>query len=125
MSLWGTVHHSLDGVLGIPVEINRKITATGDISPETFPGRGNYMHLFRAGELREWLIQANLRIVAMSASNCLSIGWNDWLEEIRSDEEKWEELLRMELEACAEEGSLNMGTHMIAIAEKNRCHPTV
>jgi len=118
MSLWGSAHHRLNGVLGIPVETNRKITATGDISRETFPGRGNFMHMFRAGELREWLAQANLRVVAMSASNCLSIGWNDWLEEIRSDEEKWEELLRMELEACTEEGSLNMGTHMIAVVEK-------
>ena len=65
MSLWGSAHRHLNGVLGIPVETNQKITATGDISTETFPGRGNYMHLFRAGELREWLLQANLSIVAM------------------------------------------------------------
>jgi 2-polyprenyl-3-methyl-5-hydroxy-6-metoxy-1,4-benzoquinol methylase len=118
MSLWGTAHRYLDGVLGIPVETNQNVTATGDISPEMFPERSDHMHLFRAGELREWLTKASLNIVAMSASNCLSTGWNDLLEEIRSDREKWEELLRMELEACAEEGSLNMGTHIIAVAER-------
>jgi SAM-dependent methyltransferase len=120
MSLWGTAHRHLDGVLGMPVATNQKITATGDISPETFPERLDHMHLFRAGELREWLTKANMSIVAVSASNCLSIGWNDLLEEIRSDREKREELLRMELEACAEEGSLNVGTHIIAVAENGQ-----
>jgi hypothetical protein len=106
-------------VLAIPVEANRKITATGDLTPETLrERRGNYMHMFRAGEFREWLTRANLAIVALSASNCLSIGWEDMLKEIRPDDEKWDELLRMELEACAEEGSLNMGTHIIGIARK-------
>ena len=76
------------------------------------------MHLFRASELREWLTQAGLTIVAMSASNCLSLGWEEFLQEIRSDDEKWQELLRMELEACAERDSLNMGTHIIGVVEK-------
>jgi 2-polyprenyl-3-methyl-5-hydroxy-6-metoxy-1,4-benzoquinol methylase len=118
MSLWGSAHRHLDGVLALPVEINRKITVTGDISPEMFPERSDHMHLFRAGELRKWLTQANLIVVAMSASNCLSTGWSGWLEKIRADSKKWEELLRMELEASAEEESLNMGTHIIAVAEK-------
>jgi SAM-dependent methyltransferase len=116
MALWGTAHRHLDGVLAIPVGTNQQITATGDISPETFPERSDHMHLFRAGELRQWLTKADLSILALSASNCLSTGWNDLLAEVRSDSEKWEDLLRMELEACAEEGSLNMGTHIIAVA---------
>ena len=121
MSLWGSAHRRLNGVLSIPAAANRRITGSGDITPDTFPGReGNFMHMFRAGEIREWLTRAGLAIVALSASNCLSIGWEDVLQEIRYDEEKWEELLRMELEACAEEGSLNMGTHMIAVARKSR-----
>ncbi|MEA3334709.1 MAG: hypothetical protein U9R25_02295 [Chloroflexota bacterium] len=88
----------------------------GDISPATVPGRGNYMHLYRSGELRDWLLQAGLSLLALSASNCLSLGWESLLEEIRADEEKWTELLRTELEACAEEGTLDMGTHLIAVA---------
>jgi hypothetical protein len=119
MSLWGTAHRSLNGVLNTLPEINRKIIETGDISPETFPGRGNYMHLFRAGELKAWLKQFKLRILQMSAANGLSIGWEAWLKEIRDDPAKWEELLKMELEACAEESSLNMGTHILAVLQKD------
>ena len=118
MSLWGTVHRHLNGVLETPLEINQKVIETGDISPETFPGRGNYMHLFRAGELRDWLQRFDLSILQMSASNGLSTGWQEWLQEIRDDPLKWGELLKMELEACTEESSLNMGTHIIAVAQK-------
>jgi len=119
MSLWGSAHRFLNGVLETPIEINRKIIETGDISPETFPGRGNYMHLFRAGELKTWLNHFNLRILQMSASNGLSTGWDAWLRENRDDQNKWEELLKMELEACAQECSLNMGTHILAVVQKD------
>ena len=77
------------------------------------------MHLFRAGELKDWLEQFNLKILQMSASNGLSIGWQEWLGGVRDDPDKWGELLKMELEACAEEGSLNMGTHILAVVQKN------
>ena len=118
MSLWGSAHHSLKGVLGIPREINRQIIATGDISPVTYPERDNYMHLFRADELRNWLEAAGVHILALSASNFLSLNWDDTLTEIRNDPEKWEALLNLELEACAEAGSLNAGTHILAVVKK-------
>ena len=40
------------------------------------------------------------------------------LVEIRQDSTKWQELLRMELEASREQGCLDMGTHIIAVVEK-------
>ena len=119
MSLWGSAHGRLDGVMSLPVSVNQEITNTGDITPATFPERrSNFMHLFRAGELKVWLEQKNLRIMDISASNCISLTWNDMLKEIRNDAEHWEELLRMELEACADAGCLNMGTHLIAVVRK-------
>lgn len=119
MSLWGTVHGFLDGVLSISPENNQKITITGDITPETFPERrNNFMHLFRANELLRWLEQGGLTILDKSASNCLSLTWSEKLKEIRDEPAKWNELLRMELEASADEGSLNLGTHIIAVARK-------
>ncbi len=119
MSLWGTVHGSLEGVLSIPALVNQKIISTGDISPSTFPERrGNFMHLFRADELVNWLEQNNLKVVDISASSSLSLTWNEMLKQSRNDAEKWSELLRMEEEACADPGCLNMGTHLIAVAEK-------
>jgi SAM-dependent methyltransferase len=119
MSLWGSAHGRLDGVLSLPVSVNQGITSTGDIIPATFPERkGNFMHMFRAGELKEWLEQKNVEMMDISASNCISLTWNEILKEIREDREKWNELLRMELEACADKGCLNMGTHLIAVVRK-------
>ena len=51
------------------------------------------MHLFRVSELRRWLEQAGLAIVDLSASGCLSSTWNAWLEEMRGDADRWNELL--------------------------------
>jgi 2-polyprenyl-3-methyl-5-hydroxy-6-metoxy-1,4-benzoquinol methylase len=120
MSLWGTAHGFLDGVISLSPKTNQKIIATGDITPATYPGRqGNFMHLFRVHELVEWLEEAGLIILDKSAANCLSLTWNEKLKEIRDNVEKWNELLRIELEACAEDGSLNMGTHIIVVAQNN------
>ncbi|MBL7200234.1 MAG: class I SAM-dependent methyltransferase [Anaerolineae bacterium] len=119
MSLWGSAHRHLQGVLAVPAEANRRIIETGDLLPETFPGReGSFMHLFRAGELKEWLARTGVTLLDLSASGCLSVGWEGALEQIRDDPEAWGELLRIELEASAEEGSLNMGTHLIAVVRK-------
>ena len=119
MSLWGSAHGRLEGVLSLPASLNQKITSTGDIIPATLPERmGNFMHLFRASELKEWLEQKNLTLLDLSASNCISLTWNEMLKGIRHDTEKWDELLRMELEACADDGCLNMGTHLIAVVRK-------
>jgi hypothetical protein len=76
------------------------------------------MHLFRSTELVEWLKKKRLTLIDISASNCISLTWDAMLKEIRNDADKWNELLRMELEACAEEGCLNMGFHIIAVAQK-------
>ena len=120
MSLWGSIHGFLRGVLlDTPRSVNQKIISTGDIIPATFPERkSNFMHLFRAKELVEWLEENQLAIMDLSASNCISLAWNEMLKTIRNDEEKWDELLQMEVEACAESGCLDMGTHLIAVVKK-------
>jgi 2-polyprenyl-3-methyl-5-hydroxy-6-metoxy-1,4-benzoquinol methylase len=119
MSLWGTAHAYLNGVLSMPVATNQLITNTGNITPETFPERkNNFMHMFRERELSKWLEKRSLIILDKSASNCISLTWNETTMHIRDDAGKWNELLRMELEACAETGCLNMGTHLIVVARK-------
>ena len=119
MSLWGSAHENLSSVLSLPISVNQKITSTGDLSPATFPERKrNFMHMFRANELMTWLEQNGLLLLDISASNCISLTWSEMLKEIRTDAEKWDELLRMELEACADDGCLNMGTHLIAVVKK-------
>lgn len=118
MSIWGTVHRSLTGVLDVPVQNNQTITSTGDLTPENETSRSHSMHLFRSTEFRHFLEAHNLTILALSASGCLGTNWQETLADIRNDEEKWSELLRMELEASAEAGCLDMGTHLIAVAQK-------
>ena len=117
-SLWGSAHRHLDGVLSIPAPVNRQITKTGDILPGMIADREQFFHMFRAAKLHQWLEGAGVQILAMSASDCLATGWGEMLTAFRNDSEKWEELLRMEVEACAERESWNMGMHTIAVAQK-------
>ncbi len=119
MSMWGTAHWSLKDVLALDPAVNLGITSTGDLTAETFPGRkGHFMHMFRAAELRSLLERRGFEVLAMSSSGSLSIGWDEELMTIRQDANRWQELLRMELEACAEPGALDMGTHLLAAARK-------
>jgi SAM-dependent methyltransferase len=119
MSLWGSAHRALVGVLDTPPEANQRITTTGDITPETFPGRQvNFMHLFRAKEVSAWLAYRGLDTLALSASGVLANGYGSELDQVRQDAVKWAELLRMDLEASAEPGCLDLGTHLIFVARK-------
>ena len=118
MSLWGPAHRYLDEILKIPPENNRKITETGDLTPENWPDARHRCHMFRPNEVRQLVNQSGLTVAAISASNCLSIGWNDSLVEVKNDPTKWQELLRMELSACREEGCVGMGDHIIVVGKK-------
>jgi SAM-dependent methyltransferase len=118
MSIWGTAHLYLDDVLSLPLAKNHHITRTGDLLPESSGDPGHFCHMFRVEELCEWLTASDLTLLDLSASNCLSLRWEALLDELRSDEEKWQELLRIELEACASDGCASMGTHIIAVAQR-------
>lgn len=118
MSLWGTLHHFLKGVLGLPPEQNRKIIESGDLVPETYANDEHYMHMFRAEELRGWLNERGVRILELSSVNSLSGTWSEALAEIRQDEARWASLLEWELQASTEPGALDMGTHILAVVKK-------
>ena len=118
MSLWGPTHRYLDEVLEVPPENNSKITETGDLTPENWPGVLHRCHMFRPNEVRQLVSRAGLTVAAISASNCLSICWDDSLAEVKNDPKKWRELLRMELSACREEGCVGMGDHIIVVGKK-------
>ena len=119
MSLWGAAHRYLRGALAVPPQSNRKITDTGDLIPQNWDGATHHCHMFRSSELRQLARQAGLTVVALSASNCISTLWDDFLSEVKEDPQKWQELLRMELEACREDGCLDAGTHMILVGRKD------
>lgn len=119
MCLWGTAHRTLNNVLSLPLETNQAIISSGDLRSDTYPGRSrNFMHLFRSDELHRCLEGNGFQVLGLSAAGCLATRWDELLQEIRKDAEKWQELLDVELKASAEPGCLDMGTHLIGVARK-------
>ncbi|MBN1435549.1 MAG: class I SAM-dependent methyltransferase [Sedimentisphaerales bacterium] len=118
MNLWGVVHEWLPSVLQIPPQDNWQIIESGDLCPQTYQQSNHNCHLFRTDELRQFLEQANLQVIEMSASNCLSAAWRDRINDIRSDHVKWQHLLDMEIQACQHPGCIALGDHLIAVAQK-------
>jgi len=116
-SLWGSIHELLPAILTVNAEKNAEIIHTGDLYFDASEGLRHRCHLFRASEFRVFLESHSVSVVALSASNCVSTVWGEKLQEIRSDAARWNELLRMELEACRQPGCLDMGTHLIAVVE--------
>jgi SAM-dependent methyltransferase len=118
MCLWGSVHKGLSGVLSVPKASNDAIISSGDVTSEALPGHRHWCHAFRGIEFKAFLLEAGLSIEALSAATCLSTGWSDRLSEIRANEDRWGELLEMEIAACAEPGCVEAGPHIIAVALK-------
>ncbi len=76
MSLWGTGHAHLPGVLDVPVENNRRILRSGDSTPETLPENRHHYHVPRE-EATPVSGRHRVNVLAMSASNTVSTGWAD------------------------------------------------
>ena len=109
MSLHGTLHHHLRGVLAVPIETNRQILASGDLPREV---SGHECHLFRVDELAAMLADAGLIDIELSASGFLvPLGG---LDLPKNGSAEWEWLLEAELTASVE--SPGAGTHIIAWA---------
>ena len=118
MSLWGSIRKLLPRTLESSIEDNANLVITGDLCPQNLQGATHHCHLFKAKELSELLEKNNTKVLAMSASNCLSADWGERLLEVRQNATKWHKLLKMELEASKQPGCLDLGTHLIAVAEK-------
>lgn len=119
MSMWGGCHRHLAGVLEIPTRANRRIIETGDLLPENWESVEHRCHMFRSGEFRSLAAEAGLRVVAMSASNFLSIHADDCLSSMAENSDEYREFLRMETEACRQPGCLDAGTHIILVGKRS------
>jgi SAM-dependent methyltransferase len=118
MSLWGSAHQYLAGVLGVEIEANRRILKNGDLIPDAVGDGRQRCHMFRLAEFRSLLLDAGLRVDLVSASDCLSVGWAEYLETLDEESEEWHHLIEMELEACRDPGCASIGSHIIAVACK-------
>ena len=116
MSLWGTLHRHLAGVLTLPESATRDIVATGDLTPVNDPGSAHHCHMFRAAELRAFLDRPGLELIWLSASSALTTGLEP---SIVPDERSWQVLLDFEAMACTEAGYLDAGTHLIAAVRRS------
>lgn len=108
MSLWGTVHRFLPGILPLPVTVNEAIVRTGDLPREV--NDGHECHLFRPAELRSLLADGGLRHLELHSS-----GWlvpNGEVELPEPGSEALRILMEAELRASAE--TPGAGTHIIA-----------
>jgi len=114
MSLWGTIHQFLGGVLQVDADVNREVISTGNLLPEKGAGFQR-CHLFRSEEFRGLLLASGLSVEFMSASNSLSTGRAETLTELDETDAGWEHLIEMELEACRDPGCLGLGSHLIAV----------
>lgn len=72
---------------------------------------GHVTRLYRWREVEELLRHHPCRLLAASASNYLSVAWED---EFAADE-RW---LEVELAACREPGALDGGTHIVVAVER-------
>jgi len=119
-SLWGTVHEHLPSIVRVDPLMNREIVDTGDLGPDLVGVASRFWHAYRAKEFRELIEDAGAEVELISASDCLSSTWKDLLPTWRSNKRTWKHLLELEIEACREPGSLDMGTHVLAVARKPR-----
>lgn len=117
MSLYGSLRAFLPGVSeeidAYGVEETEAIVQTGFLRPPH--STLGPMHLYTWDDLQTLLSRHPCEIVAASAANFLSVGNNQTCEQWLSDPSMWRRFLRWEVQACAQPGALDGGTHLIAV----------
>jgi SAM-dependent methyltransferase len=117
MSTLGSWRFFLRGVVDdtrrVGDDANDLVFETGDL--RHFATR-HVCQMFRAREVAELVTRTGGSLVAMSASNWSSLGDPEVLEELERDEDAWGRFLDHEVEACAEPGALDGGTHLLFAA---------
>ena len=78
------------------------------------------MHLYTWDELEAMLRRHPCEIVTASAANFLSIGNDETCERWLADQSMWDRFLSWEIEACAQPGAIDGGTHIIAVVRAVR-----
>ncbi len=95
------------------LEEMRDIVETGFL-PDHHSSLGP-MHLYTWHELRALLLGHACEIVVASATNFLSIGNDETCERWLADPLMWKRFLDWEVDACAQPGAIDGGTHILAI----------
>jgi SAM-dependent methyltransferase len=88
---------------------------SGDLAQDQ--SRTGPMHMFRWSELSAMFDRHGAKIITASAANFVSAGRDEVVEYWLADPTRWETFLAWELEASAEPGALDGGTHIIAVIQ--------
>lgn len=118
LSLSGAVHKYLHGGLRAPPEKRVGFRPRENFRMRSWVEARRRCQMFRAEELRRAAQEVGLEVVAMSASNVLSPGWEPFLSVTREDQERRRDLLGLEIMACREEDALDMGRRILLAAKK-------
>lgn len=78
------------------------------------------LKMYRFSELKRLLHNFPCTLVAASASNYLSPGRDEFLQNHLQTDELKQMFLSWELDYCAEEGAIDGGTHMIVVLQKGK-----
>ena len=117
MSLIGTTQANFEAITEIPnfTRLVDQVNANGFLDGDA--NNGHQLKMYRAKELKQLCQSHQGEIVAMSASNYLSLNRNEFLEQMLTTD-AWVRFLRWELDFCAEDGCLDSGTHIIRVMKK-------
>lgn len=123
MSNLGTYLHLINNVFEtqeISLERFDEVSRTGDVLGDLANKGTHQCHMFRYSEFQEILSKFPIDIIDASASNFLSSGMSneEFLMNLMIDSEKWNMLLKWELDFCKEPGVIDAGTHFIVVFRK-------
>ena len=115
MSMLGTWRHQLRGVMQLAAavgeEVNDAVLRTGDL--RHMPGAEHVCQMFRVRDVEALADAAGSSLLAVSASNWASLGNDDVLGALECEPDRWSRFLRHEIDACAQPGAADGGTHIL------------
>lgn len=121
MSLQGTVHYFIkelldDEVVSFGLDEMDRVNKTGDLTGDI--ARGHICKLYDWEQLEKIITKFPCKILDASASNYLSNNRDERLLEYRNNPTYWEKFLEWEVQYCANKGSINNGSHILVVLEK-------
>lgn len=100
-------------------DANDRIVETGDLRETQPPGSGLHTcKMFRSDEIAAMVDRLGADMLAMSASNWASLGDQEVLEELASDQERWGRYVLREIWAGSQPGAIDGGTHLMFAASR-------
>jgi SAM-dependent methyltransferase len=121
MSLVGTMRWALEGLLVEAdkhgLEAVKNVSSSGDL-PSSMGSNGHACRMYTWARLEELLQRHACEIVDASASNNLTARGQAELGPLMARGDFWPTVLEWELQVCREKGSLDSGTHILAVLRK-------